>query len=923
MTLSEYVYDKLTDDGVVFRDGQRERLDCPECGKAHLSVKPDKGWATCWYPGCDYKIRPERNYKHSWVIAFFDVLHEDWHNFLLSDAGLDYRNVLIEQREIYPSLISHLPIGAIPTNYDLSRAIGAARSAMVMDESKFSVEEVDENDRPRSQNNEFEEWLANPFKQTKEKPLSLQQFVKSKSGWFARFYVNANGDFIASNLRCSWDKDFRKLQPLPYMGVYKPYDFDEQKPEPFMECPGDMLCFEGEVNLEQFYSECIRNFITQHPDWKPAIPIDEVMPNACALGGVTTWDLETLSRVSMSPVVCYDNDGGAGLSGLEKACCFVSKAGEKMKASGFTTPATKDADDYFKKGVGTVKDFAALWRTAKRPTVSFEVIADLIDSIRKQEGRSKEDQLTPFEVDREVAKTVWDDLSTRGQFFMSGGLGMIFMNEEHKLIDISQDGHDFSNLMIRYGLLPSDRMKDAVGKYLGAQSSQFGLPTDTHMFSYYAPKLKVVYISEFDGNVIRISRERIERVPNGTDGVLFKNPSDCQPFHVNLSNLPDCKQGLRLSSNSLLVKFITSQVNWDEETMSAEQYQTLFVAQMMTLIMRGVIRTKPLILLSGESGSGKTMLAERVGWLLLGSKFFAVDMPEEKDDFEALVTGTPFAVLDNVQKFKKSASVQSLLMITATGGGISKRELYSTNRQVTFPVQATLYLSAIQSPFRGDEVANRLLIFPTQKLNTYRDSADIQREFMEHREEMMGEVVVRIKNVLEAIEATEKLPIRTTFRMADFATFFLKVATHEGWYPIAERILTSVAECQGSYAVEDDAVVELFSLWIGANPTKSGNRLWSAAELDAELRDSSLRGGRLPWNEGDAKAMSTYIRNHQDTFVKMFGMVVKQDTHLKIKKYCFKPDAQKLSLLQEESERRREQFLGNAYLAHESESWPL
>lgn len=151
MNLSDYVYEKLTDDGVVYKDGQRERLVCPDCGTGHLSVKPDKGWATCWHPGCGYKVRPERNYKHSWVIAFLEVLHEDWHKFLLSEDGLDFRNLLTDQREIYPALIGHLPIGVIPPNYDLSRAISAARSSMVMDESKFSVEELDEDDRPKSQ----------------------------------------------------------------------------------------------------------------------------------------------------------------------------------------------------------------------------------------------------------------------------------------------------------------------------------------------------------------------------------------------------------------------------------------------------------------------------------------------------------------------------------------------------------------------------------------------------------------------------------------------------------------------------------------------------------------------------------------------------------------------------------------------------
>ena len=63
-----------------------------------------------------------------------------------------------------------------------------------------------------------------------------------------------------------------------------------------------------------------------------------------------------------------------------------------------------------------------------------------------------------------VSETVWQDVSERGTFFTSGGLGMIFLKDGNKLVDISEDGHDFSNLMIRYGLHPGDKMKNVVGQ---------------------------------------------------------------------------------------------------------------------------------------------------------------------------------------------------------------------------------------------------------------------------------------------------------------------------------------------------------------------------------------------------------------------------------------------------------------------------
>ena len=103
----------------------------------------------------------------------------------------------------------------------------------------------------------------------------------------------------------------------------------------------------------------------------------------------------------------------------------------------------------------------------------------------------------------------------------------------------------------------------------------------------------------------------------------------------------------------------------------------------------------------------------------------------------------------------------------------------------------------------------------------------------------------------------------------------------------------------------------MLSLWIGVNPTKSAERWWSAAELDAELRSAYLRAGKLPWNEGDSKAMASYIRNHQDTLVKMFGLEEGKDTHMKMRKYRFKPSAEMLFRLRDEVDRRSEPQMEN------------
>ena len=162
------------------------------------------------------------------------VLHADWHEYLLSKDGEPVRDVLVQQRKIHKDILEFLPIGAIPPGYDLTAAINAAKAAMVSDEAKASQEELERTGKAVSQSKRLDDWLQNPFGRTDaQKPLTMEQFICSKSNWIARFYSNAQGDYISANLRCSWEKNFAKIQPLPYMGIYRLLEPDDTRPVAF------------------------------------------------------------------------------------------------------------------------------------------------------------------------------------------------------------------------------------------------------------------------------------------------------------------------------------------------------------------------------------------------------------------------------------------------------------------------------------------------------------------------------------------------------------------------------------------------------------------------------------------------------------------------------------------------------------------
>jgi hypothetical protein len=675
------------------------------------------------------------------------------------------------------------------------------------------------------------------------------------------------------------------------MGIFAPMDANEPKPDLYADCKGELLCFEGEINHLQFLSQIVCEAFQANPGAEEVSLANRIVPS-CALGGVSSWDLETLSGYTLNPVFCYDNDGpDKGITGVEKASLFTNKHGDNLTVLAFTTP-TKDADDFFRGG-GNLKQFSELWRSARKLTVPLAVVRERIDEMRRSVKRKNGPM--KYQVEQTIAEFVWKDLNERGRFFHSGGLGLIFLDGDKEPIEISGDGDKFCNLMIDYGLYPADQLKHFVGRFLGPQATRYGTKTDLHLLSYYDKQQNTVWLSEYDGNVLRITPQSIQRVPNGTDGVLFKLPEGAEPYKVNLANITGenlpmrYRYGLLLSSGSAIHRFITSTVQYQENNLTTVQYERLYLALLMTLFMPGLFHTKPLVMFLGESGSGKTMLGERAGWLLRGSKFAAVDMPEKKEDLENLITNTPFAVIDNVGKLKSTA-FQSLLAIAATGGAATKRELYSTNKQVEYRMQANLWLSAITSPFKGDEMANRIVPFHTCKRDTYIAASEIKEKFMAHRDEMMTEVVARLQHILRALEATKGERIEVKHRMADFVAFVLRVAGHEGWRKDADYMFECMASDQEDYATEDDAVLETITSWLAHNESAIG-RWHTPSQLDQEWRQqASTCGTAIPWEEGNTKALGWYVRGNMNILRKRLGLQVQRDKHSKANVYSFVPD---------------------------------
>src|SRR5439155_6502192 len=113
-----------------------------------------------------------------------------------------------------------------------------------------------------------------------------------------------------------------------------------------------LLVVEGEFNVLQLQSLMLR--------YEEATGETQGYLNACAVGSVTSTDVETLQRIASHPVIVYDND--ANEAGFE----LVKRVQTAMPVEACTTPlswgAKSDLDSYIRD---FDQDYVAAWEGVK------------------------------------------------------------------------------------------------------------------------------------------------------------------------------------------------------------------------------------------------------------------------------------------------------------------------------------------------------------------------------------------------------------------------------------------------------------------------------------------------------------------------------------------------------------------------------
>lgn len=496
------------------------------------------------------------------------------------------------------------------------------------------------------------------------------------------------------------------------------------------------------------------------------------------------------------------------------------------------------------------------------------------------------------------------NINCRGTLYNCDGVGYILLKgQEAKPIRISPDDARFSDLLREYGIGTGMEAERRIGKFLGFRAIQDGRRTSIRHFFYYDRSTEKAYVSEQVGQLLRVTKNGIDRIPNGTDGQLFEFNDKYQGYTVDLFFLPFMTGNIsRALVPSDILATIFDGIQFKPSRLTVDQNMILISTWIIVMMLSGLITEKPILQIVGASGSGKTTMLEIIGRTLFGPEFKVERLPEDVKEFENAVINNDFLAIDNTTGIPKK--IRSSICQTVTGFQVTRRELFTTTGQVQRPSTATLAIAGITKVLNEAETSNRSIDLriaerpPESNISEQELHDNIDRA----RPDLMGELLFRIQMVLKALDAQRDYTPTTSLRMAGFASVLLRVARHEGWEAEAKDLIDTWHEEQIEAALEGEDVAEIMAMWI----SKSG---WKPVTLSAEeLNRELLAMGRVnsihetSW-EGRPNWLGMRLQRSAESYHRRFGMEIVPDKHTKTNRYRFAPTEGQLALLHAEPDR--------------------
>lgn len=541
---------------------------------------------------------------------------------------------------------------------------------------------------------------------------------------------------------------------------------------------------------------------------------------ALGIPGVSTWDKSNIDRIKDFDEILFILKKGNSAFRLAYQIAYYLKlrTGKDLKVIRlkYTVPGigesstVNDICDLHRRSEGRMDFKENLERSIEQVSSGFTVPCEQeaqeikLDYQELTERLKSQRALNAFTRKRLISEFIKDGLTRVGNFYHSRNQDCYYFNqEEHRLYEVGD--FPFETLVnTQYGLNQTEPDYDFLVAELKAYAFRGGEETEVHQLSYYDSKNNKMYIHDGDQAVWVLDGADIEKYHNGVDGILFEEKLEAEPFEPDLSH----------NHQKIIDQLLIEPINFAEDTLSPVEQRKLYKLWLYSILFETIMPTKPINLMIGRKGAGKTTSQRMIGWFLEGENF-NVSTVSKLDAFDVAISHNRYICFDNVDT--SISWLEDRLSRAATGQVIRKRELYTTNKQAVFYPKCFLSLNARTPKFRREDVADRLLLFTTERLgkDEFLPENKICAQVLAARNQLWGQLLHDINKIIQQKKKTPEKPIEVGFRMADFADLakVIDEALNLGG-PTVERLLEKMKRKQTEYVLEENVLYLVLQAWV-------------------------------------------------------------------------------------------------------------
>ncbi len=204
----------------------------------------------------------------------------------------------------------------------------------------------------------------------------------------------------------------------------------------------------------------------------------------------------------------------------------------------------------------------------------------------------------------------------------------------------------------------------------------------------------------------------------------------------------------------------------DFVNLRTEDDRTLFLVYLVTCLVPEI--PHPVLMVSAEKGAGKSTLTRVVRRLVDPADEELLSLPSEPNELALLLSRNYVPVFDNLDGLQSWQS--DYLSRAATGGGITKRRLYTDEEEVILKFRRCVVLNGINPAATKPDLLDRILHLTLERISPQerREEREFWAAFEQARPRIFGAMLTALS---KAMHLYDQVLLREKPRRADFATW--------------------------------------------------------------------------------------------------------------------------------------------------------